>query len=1012
MSIKTYALGTHTPAQYRELKNSLTSAANSKPTAKTLQEPSRQVEQKLDIKYSGTRGEFQLTDEEAASLRADPRIVYMHESYRVQTTTAEETSSWERTPEQIEETGPILDGTTATLKNRYDLPIKNYQRVFQSNYKINLTNTALQDFDFDGDTYTAQHGKDGLFIPNSSSFINLTGTSTNQATWQLKRPMHKINPWIESNTDFNEPITSRQKQKGAGEDVDVIIVDGGVWAGHTEFINTGVTNAVNPIDYIGGNALRDTNIYSGSGYSDILDIVLDGPYYLDPDFFNAKPSTRLTTRFDGTRVPVESVAQNWWGRGIPAGDLVSMNTDTGRRSSQFPFSASLGILQRLVNYKREAAYGSQKIPLHNNAQHGTPCAALAYGRTQGWAYNSNKWTINLHGKRALDAFGGSWQPSSQVIFADMIRIFHQFKPKNIKFGTKNPTLLSNSWSLKSSRFSPLSNNLAMNATSASHFRFQNIVSGGIDPSNQISIQNTFPRFALSTMFKYCVEFFPTEFTVASDEMLKEYTDTDGNVQPGPIFLCSANGNQHQHIFRPEDSNFDNRYSVSQESASSDDPYGDRFGYEAGQGILDILPSINRRGFPAHAGVNQYGNYALRTSHSMQDVKYPCITVGALDNELQTGSFSLANARYPISGAIPPFNGLKTRNPNSPKTPSYGNLGFYTTGSIGKERVAIYSGKGPGVDLYMPADATLAACCQDMTKTGFDILSPLRTSTLIPVSRSDSSYTGFATKSMDQHFDGTSAATPVATGWLATIMQYNRGWSYHDVRAYLTGSVGTQSGLHFYTGSVSDTPSSSNWVDQHSLQGGAPIVGYTADYIPTTPFPFVFIAEHNITSSLFTQSGSVAVFKNGININGSINSSHAITATKLIGDGSNLSIPGDTGFNLFIGSASIEEGIPVFAPWVTGSKTTNRDEPFRSHEILLSTSASSGIPNHYTFLKMTEGGYEEVSDYVGTQNGLVSVNSLTQTLGTGVHQYLLVAMSTASLRTEIAATTVIINPENI
>ena len=44
----------------------------------------------------------------------------------------------------------------------------------------------------------------------------------------------------------------------------------------------------------------------------MLDVILHAPYYIDPDFFEADPTNRLTVRWDGTTVPVESVARNWW----------------------------------------------------------------------------------------------------------------------------------------------------------------------------------------------------------------------------------------------------------------------------------------------------------------------------------------------------------------------------------------------------------------------------------------------------------------------------------------------------------------------------------------------------------------------------------------------------------------------------------------------------------------------------------------------------------------------------
>ena len=44
----------------------------------------------------------------------------------------------------------------------------------------------------------------------------------------------------------------------------------------------------------------------------VLDVILHAPYYIDPDFFENNPNTRLRVRWDGTTVPVESVARDWW----------------------------------------------------------------------------------------------------------------------------------------------------------------------------------------------------------------------------------------------------------------------------------------------------------------------------------------------------------------------------------------------------------------------------------------------------------------------------------------------------------------------------------------------------------------------------------------------------------------------------------------------------------------------------------------------------------------------------
>ena len=92
--------------------------------------------------------------------------------------------------------------------------------------------------------------------------------------------------------------------------------------------------------------------------------------------------------------------------------------------------------------------------------------------------------------------------------------------------------------------------------------------------------------------------------------------------------------------------------------------------------------------------------------------------------------------------------------------------------------------------------------------------------------------------------------------------------------------------------------------------------------------------------------------------------------------------------------------PTYGNWNTGSGG--------QHTIVLSTSSSNGKFNHFTFLKLSSDGWEEVSDYAGTQNGLTTNNTLSQVLNTGVYEYLLLAMSTASKETVTVGATVIIN----
>jgi hypothetical protein len=154
------------------------------------------------------------------------------------------------------------------------------------------------------------------------------------------------------------------------------------------------------------------------------------------------------------------------------------------------------------------------------------------------------------------------------------------------------------------------------------------------------------------------------------------------------------------------------------------------------------------------------------------------------------------------------------------------------------------------------------------------------------------------------------------------------------------------------------------------------------------------------SGSFSHSGSTpAQFKSGI-------TSDNIVTGNFFGDGSSLNNLnfGISGVKLFFGSESI--GTPnTYGNWIIGGGG--------NQTIVLSTSASNGAFNHFTFLKLDDtNGWIEELDYNRTQNGLASNTSLSQDLATGVYEYLLLAMSTASKETVTTGATVIINPEEL
>jgi hypothetical protein len=84
---------------------------------------------------------------------------------------------------------------------------------------------------------------------------------------------------------------------------------------------------------------------------------------------------------------------------------------------------------------------------------------------------------------------------------------------------------------------------------------------------------------------------------------------------------------------------------------------------------------------------------------------------------------------------------------------------------------------------------------------------------------------------DAKFSGTSAACPVATGLLATVLQYNRTWGWADVRSWLRNNVDVQDPNKFHVGVDSSTANATSWDDVNSLEGGEARVIYNAAFLP-------------------------------------------------------------------------------------------------------------------------------------------------------------------------------------
>lgn len=605
-----------------------------------------------DLKeHSPTRAVYLLSESEAEELLQHPKVQFVHINY------ASYPEEFKPPPEEL------------IVNYRYSEPEKQYR---------NWNDTSILPV-----------------IPNS--------TDINRSGYQLLRCSQKNDPWygLPDTTVINDRIP----YQGDGTDVDVIVGDEGFWIGHSEFQNN---TGNGPTNYRGGNVLP------GNGSCDLLDLVLDAPYYIDPDWFNASPGTRLIARWDGTIVPVESVARDWWG-------------NSSQRSSQF---ASIGTVIINSAYTRAACLGSNTARPTISTTHGTQCAANAFGRTQGWAFNSNKWVVN--------AYGGNGTDIEQ--YFDLMKLFHLYKPNNPTYGTKDPTISSNSWGYRST-----SHRLA--TTTAPYYYFYRQGSSGGTGVSYTSTA-TLPRFMLyvgqfgdSNRMKG--EHLDNAYTTAGKEM----------IDAGVIFVAAA-GNSNQKQVGPDHPDFNNYWSTNTQGigVSLTSATHLEFGITA-------YNTTNRRGFP-----QQLGKYDDPVTGK---VVYPVINIGALDDS-------------------------------------------YTPGGL--ERKVNYSDMGDQIDCYAPADGTLSALNAITGRRRPDTYS----------------ISGIGiTVFYDNKFSGTSSACPVATGLIATKLQYNRDWTWLDIRNWLRESVGDADTNQFYTGLESTSANDANWADIISLEGGRPIVIWDA-----------------------------------------------------------------------------------------------------------------------------------------------------------------------------------------
>jgi len=268
-----------------------------------------------------------------------------------------------------------------------------------------------------------------------------------------------------------------------GKHVDIVVHDSGVLASHPEFLDE-------------------------NGMSRVRDIVLDGPFYIDPDYFITNNLTY--TRWDGRVGCTTAAARDWW--------MISSSRSVG-------FS-TIGLVSISTGYQALASIGVGSDGTSSlTSGHGTSAASLIAGKNFGLAFEANIWNMS-----------GIGNPSSLGITIernyDLIKLFHLYKPVNPETGVKNPTLVNGSWGY----------NAAFSSSDTVSYRFKGTT--GTFIGTDAAVANTVTAMKEGI---YGTSYFGT-YKSWSSSSRSSATDTAGSemMDSGVIYVAAA-GNNNQYL---------------------------------------------------------------------------------------------------------------------------------------------------------------------------------------------------------------------------------------------------------------------------------------------------------------------------------------------------------------------------------------------------------------------------------------------------------------------------------
>jgi len=522
--------------------------------------------------------------------------------------------------------------------DKYPIPESKLTNRFKKSVAFNKPAlTAALDTETTSHTNGIRSNWNITFVNGNQSSLPYQGTGITTTTLE--------------NTDVPYSLT--------GRGVDAIIVDDGIGAVHPEFI-------------------------ADDGTRRVKDLILDGPYKVDPTYFTTNNLT-YTKIIDGVNFGVgiaSTAAREWW-------------TDSSKRSASFQSLGTISSINSLYTIGHALSKTSNSNSNQMTDGHGTACASQIGGKSFGLAFECNLWAIRI-------SFGDGYISSGTAL--DICTIFHKAK-KIMQPGNPDPTLVNNSYGT----FYSTGNT---SSTTYSHtYRGSNLTYTGSGDSATIPANAGACRNNTRIIYQSGGTNYYAYTTTNGQYLYPSSTSNLGaeNAIAAGCIIVTAASNSNQKLSDSTDIDYNNYYAL-------DGTYICRV-----QGVQK-----------GHSGTDTPSSGSIR--------------VGALDCGVEPPSAKQGATAYAI-------------------------------------RKVCYSANGPMIDVWAPAEMTMAA--------GY-------AGSYEDYQRQDN------TSFYDTWFNGTSSACPNACALIGLHLQINRKATQRDVKEWLSRHGGREIALSDPYPGVNDT----------------------------------------------------------------------------------------------------------------------------------------------------------------------------------------------------------------